>query len=182
MLHAETSALLAYGTSLPKGARIYSTLMPCQMCRAFLERFSTGGDFVVYYGQYDPTHKASGSKDVNKYVLLSNPSTKNPEKPIWDPDSDKRRGELRDTVTSRLNRRYEDVHAKKRDLGIIDFIKGDDKTAAAQLRNAANYLQVKQQKYTDAKLAAIYNQNVKKCLEHITTVLQDLGLPGPVKL
>ena len=98
MLHAETSALLAYGAKLPQGARIYSTLMPCKMCRELIQHFSTAGDFVAYYGQPDFTQAAAGPMDRSKFVFLSNSGT---EKPIW-ADTDKHRpAELRNTVSGR---------------------------------------------------------------------------------
>ena len=177
VLHAEASALIAYGEKLPKGVRLYSTLKPCKMCRAFIQHFASGDDFVVYFGQNDPTLAAMGPMDANKYVLLSNSST---EKPIW-ADSDKSRPSLlRQTVASKLSEQYSGLHDKEKSLGIINFIKGGK--ANVQLSNAANYLQVKQLKYANDALEATYNQNVKKCLEHITDVLRELNLPVPVKL
>jgi tRNA(Arg) A34 adenosine deaminase TadA len=180
VLHAEASALLAYGEKLPKGVRIYSTLKPCKMCRAFIQHFSSGDDFVVYFGQNDPTLAAMGPMDASKFVLLSNSAADKPEKPIW-ADSDKSRpSELRDTVAGKLNTQYGSLHDKEKELGIINFIKGGK--ANLQLSKAANYLQVKQLKYTNERLATTYNENVKKCLGHITEVLKELGLPVPVKL
>lgn len=184
MLHAETSALLAYGQTLPAGARIYSTLKPCKMCRAFIQHFSNDGDFVVYYGQDDPTMAALGSGKDSKYVFLSNPvKGVRPESPIWaknDAEDKKRPDELRDTVAGQLSTQYSGRHHTDKSLGIIDFIKGGK--ANANLTKAANYLQIKQRKYADQKLEAIHNQNVKKCLAHITSVLQQLNLPLPVTL
>jgi tRNA(Arg) A34 adenosine deaminase TadA len=177
MLHAEASALLAYGAKLPQGARIYSTLMPCKMCRALIQHFSTAGDFVAYYGQLDMTQAAAGPMDRSKFVLLSNNST---EKPIW-ADTDKgRTAELRTTVSGKLHQAYTTAHDSDRGLGIINFIKGGK--ADAHLKMAANYLAVKQKKYTDEKLASTYNQNVEGCLKHITNVLTQLNLPVPVKV
>ncbi|MGF6408567.1 GTPase-activating protein [Paraburkholderia tuberum] len=47
---------------------------------------------------------------------------------------------------------------------------------------AAGYLEVKQRKYTDPKrsnptLSDRYNANVEKCLDHITAVMAQLGIP-----
>ena len=63
---------------------------------------------------------------------------------------------------------------------IINFIK--DGKANTNLLKAANYLQVKQQKYSNPKLEETYNPNVQKCLTHIAAVMQELNLPIPTKL
>jgi tRNA(Arg) A34 adenosine deaminase TadA len=180
VLHAEASALLAYGAKLPKGVRIYSTLKPCKMCRAFIQHFASEDDFVVYFGQNDPTLAAMGPMDASKFVLLSNSSAEKPEKPIWADNDKSRPSELRDTVAGKLNNQYGSLHDKEKELGIINFIKGGK--ADTQLSKAANYLQVKQAKYTNERLATTYNENVRKCLIHITEVLKELGLPLPVKV
>ena len=180
MLHAETSALIAYGARLPKGARIYSTLMPCKMCRAFIEHFSTEGDFVAYYGQLDMTKATAGPIDKNKFLLLSNPSKEKPEKPIWADTDKKTSPELRTTIAGKLHQEYTKAHEKESDLGIINFVKGGK--VDANLKTAANYLEVKRKKYSNDKLASTYNHNVEQCLKHITEVLKQLNLPVPVKV
>jgi tRNA(Arg) A34 adenosine deaminase TadA len=180
MLHAETSALIAYGARLPKGARIYSTLMPCKMCRALIEHFSTEGDFLAYYGQLDMTKAASGPIDRNKFLLLSNSSKEKPEKPIWADTDKKRPAELRTTISGKLHEEYTKAHEKDTSLGIINFVKGGK--VDAHLKAGANYLEVKRKKYSDEKLASTYNHNVEQCLKHITDVLKQLNLPVPVKV
>jgi hypothetical protein len=109
MLHAETSALIAYRERLPKGARIYTTLMPCRMCRALIEHFSTGGDFLADYGQVDLTRATAGPLDHNKFLCLSNPSDKNPDlKPQWMLGADKNQDpQLKPTISGQLAKDYD---------------------------------------------------------------------------
>jgi len=176
MLQAEASALIAYGARLPKGARIYSTLMPCRMCRALIEHFSTGGDFLAYYGQVDLTRATAGELDRNKFLCLSNPSDQNPDlKPQWMPDADKKQDpQLKPTISSQLAKEYNVAHGKDDKLGIINFVKGG--AVDKHLKTLANYLEVKRIKYTNDKLASIYNNNVRECLRHILGVLRELNL------
>lgn len=61
-LHAETSMVLAYlrgnaKSSLPDGARIYSTLAPCHMCAGFIT--TVGKNIPVVIGHIDPRIKNS---------------------------------------------------------------------------------------------------------------------------
>jgi tRNA(Arg) A34 adenosine deaminase TadA len=175
LLHAETSALLMYGKRLPAGARIYSTLKPCKMCRAAIEHFSTEDNFLAYYGQDDPTAAAMGRVDSTNYVHMAHTTTVG-ERPVWDLKSTG----MKKSVSFNLNDKFDTAHSKDRRLGIIDFIKGDRQKN--QLGMAAGYLEVKQRKYTDPKrsdplLSDRYNTNVEKCLDHITTVMAHLGIP-----
>jgi tRNA(Arg) A34 adenosine deaminase TadA len=175
LLHAETSALLMYGKRLPVGARIYSTLKPCKMCRAAIEHFSTGDDFLAYYGQDDQTAAASGRVSP-KFVYMT--SSNSIERPIW---ADNKKGVnrlLRTSVAQNLHNNYTNAHDKNWKLGIIDFIKNDDRQNDL-LGKAASYLEVKQAKYTDPTLSEKYNTNVQKCLVHITDVMKHLGIPLP---
>ncbi|KXU82233.1 hypothetical protein CI15_32230 [Paraburkholderia monticola] len=178
LLHAETSALLMYGENLPRGARIYSTLKPCKMCRAAIEHFSTDDDFLSYYGQDDPTNAATGG-DVTKYVLMAS-ATSVGERPIW---ADNKKGtdiRLRTSVTQNLNNNFRSERDRQWNLGIIDFIKdGGKKKNQTMLRTAADYLEVKQRKYSDPKLSDLHNKNVEKCLDHIAQVMTQLGIPLP---
>ena len=177
LLHAETSALLMYGQKLPRGARIYSTLKPCKMCRAAIEHFSTDDDFLAYYGQNDPTNAATGG-DATKYVLMAS-ATSVGERPIW---ADNKKGTdilQRTSVTRNLNNNFLSARDKKWNLGIIDFIKDGGKQNQTMLRTAADYLEVKQRKYSDPKLSDLHNKNVEKCLDHIAQVMTQLRIPLP---
>jgi tRNA(Arg) A34 adenosine deaminase TadA len=178
VLHAEASALIAYGQKLPRGVRIYSTLMPCQMCQAFIEHFSTDSDFLVYYGQYDPGGAASFAKDSKKYVCLTN---QDPfiERPIYVEDKAKREGKtFPATVADKLKAEYAAKKEKEKkgeeQEGIIRFLKSGD--VDTHLQTAANYLQVKVTKYQNPSLKNRYNENVQYCLAHITKVLKELNL------
>lgn len=173
LLHAETSALMMYGKPLPAGARIYSTLKPCKMCRAAIAHFSTGNHFMAYYGQDDQTSAANGAMDVDKFVLMA---SGNPiERPIW-ADNDKGRNRLlRASAAQKLHQKYTTAHDKNRNLGIIDHLRNGDQDA--QLRMAAGYLALKQKKYDDPRRSGEYNDNVQRCLAHITQVLTQLGIP-----
>src|ERR1700722_17390304 len=106
--------------------------------------------------------------DKNKFILLSHSSTERPEKPIWADADKKRAAELRTTISGKLHDEYTRAHEKDRGLGIINFVRGAKPDA--QLKIAANYLEVKRQKYTNEKLASTYNKNVEQCLNHITNV------------
>lgn len=55
--HGETSAIMRLGGKLPKGACVFSTLKPCNMCAGLIHHAS-GGDAKVYWGQDDPGRMA----------------------------------------------------------------------------------------------------------------------------
>lgn len=174
LLHAETSALLMYGDALPKGARIYSTLKPCRMCRAAIAHFATDSDFLAYYAQDDPTSAAFGTTSP-QFVQLGDGA----ERPLW---ADDRKGEdaLRRTSVNRvLEVGYDAAKRSRPHLGIIDFLRGNKQDK--HLTRATGYLVVKQYKYTNERLSERYNANVSSCLRHIAEVMKSLGLPLPEK-
>jgi tRNA(Arg) A34 adenosine deaminase TadA len=173
LLHAETSALLMYGQRLPKGARIYSTLKPCKMCRAAIAHFSEGGDFLAYYGQDDTTGQALGGGP--NFVRLAGGM----ERPIWGDDKKGTDPQMRETINRSLERNYDDAHGTNRGLGIVDFAK--DKKQLPHLTRASDYLTVKQRKYSNPALRDSHNANVALCLRHISAVMKQLGLPIPTQ-
>lgn len=176
LLHAEMSALLMYGGRLPKGARIYSTLKPCKMCRAAIEHFSTDSTFLSYYGQDDATKAAAGPVDSTKFVYMSH-RTSEGERPIW---ADSLRGaELhrRTSAAQKLHNTYTSARDRNSSLGIIDFLRGGKQDA--HLRTAAGYLEIKRNKYANPSPSSALNENVEKCLTHIAEVMKLLGIPLP---
>lgn len=166
MLHAETSAILAYGDKLPRGARVYSTLRPCKMCRAFISHYASENDFLVFYGQDDPSQAAAGSSaEMEKYINFGNRALVTP---IWAEEERHRPKEIRDTISSQLSRSY---NQKQR---IIEFIATGK--ANPHLAKMAGYLTVKMKKY-NIKEKNELNPNVYRSLAHINEVLGILNLP-----
>jgi len=166
LLHAEASILIQRNTKMPKEACIYSTLQPCKFCRAVIAGFADG-DYTVYYGQQDNTGKAMMGAD-SKYILMTGDyQTKNySAKPIW---LSKERGGT--TTAAKLNEDYTTLKDKMRgEQGIIDFI-SSNKKAEAVISKATDFLTIKMKDYKSQQRKKTYNENVKKCLEHIADFL-----------
>ncbi|MGF6408568.1 Bd3614 family nucleic acid deaminase [Paraburkholderia tuberum] len=122
LLHAETSALLMYGKRLPAGARIYSTLKPCKMCRAAIEHFSTENSFLTYYGQDDPTAAAMGRVDGTKYVHMANTTTVG-ERPIWESNSTG----MKKSISFNLNERFDTALARTGTWASLTSLRATDR-------------------------------------------------------
>jgi tRNA(Arg) A34 adenosine deaminase TadA len=168
-LHAESSALFAWGRRLPANARVYSTLKPCKMCAGLISTLS-GGHHRVYYGQSDPALAAQGTaldEDHSSRLLDGRRRVAGVRGivPIYHDRS-------RSGVT--LAEMLDDEFQRSGRGSVIDFATSND--ARDIYHRSDRMLEGKIAKYADDRRNDL-NRNVWAVLSHLTTFLNDIGVP-----
>lgn len=167
-LHAEFSAILAYGRRLPAGVRLYSTLKPCRMCAGLVTTLSDGGH-RVFYGQDDPTTAAQDTfLDADHSSSLLNGRRHLPGVrgivPIY---GDNRRSHV--TLAEMLADEYDRTGGS-----IINFATSPD--ARAVYNRSDRMLDAKIAKYADGARND-RNRNVWAALSYLTGFLNHINVP-----
>jgi tRNA(Arg) A34 adenosine deaminase TadA len=171
VLHAEASAIIALGTSLPNGVRIYSTLKPCQMCAAIIS-MQSGGNHRVFYGQDDPGGSAQGTLlDADRSSRLLDGRRRVPGVrgivPIYQ-DGDRARVTLAEMLDEEY--RYQGGGS------VIDFATSDP--ARVIYNRSDRMFEAKIDKY-DTGNPDVRNRNVWAVLSYLTGFLNQIGVATP---
>lgn len=185
--HAEVNMLQSWykqfngnNTRLPEGCIIYTTLKPCKMCAAMIQRMSykSKGSLSIgriFIGQHDPGGLASGTAlDENPYNNLQWHLNKDFDddfskiKPIHLPGD--KMGNLGQALQNAYANADTDPDNK---YPITAFLKD----ASGMMSQAVTQLKSKQTKYTSPPVEGRkYNPNVQRAVAHVTAFLADRGV------